>query len=183
MEISSQTYANMMKSAGNKEQIASAINSIVDEKEHIEEMRFRLTGYKFKRVNEKVIREQINDGLVNESGAQQIISYYSGFLAKNIILSCFDEKMINIICKQFDRGLLDELTVNILNYGIYDGENLRKIWRLLSVNHQAVLNRSLKALTLINALENISVSEVRELNPQQVQQKQGGLLGNFRIIK
>lgn len=177
-QVDPRVLANMVASTTRKEELMSSINSIVDESKHLKELTFRLKGYEYKTINNKVQKVQYHKPMLSESGADEIISYYSGILTKNVILSWFKENQINILCKQFDYGLLDELTVNINNYGISSGENLQKIWRLISVNHQAVLNRAFKGLTLITALKNIAVHEVRRLDEPNEQTK--GIARVFR---
>lgn len=167
-QVSPLVYRNMMADQS-KERVISAIKDIVSADEIVEKVRFRFTGKKkVQTFNEKTGKPEVHwvqyhQPLMNDYGCDQVISDFETFINTNIVLSYLEKDDIQKRSEAYFTNIIFELARNMINYGIFTKERHAKIRTILGQNFHSALKRSYNGMTILNALKNISVNEVRNL--------------------
>ena len=164
----SKIYSNMMADQGSKDRVLSAIKDLVNASETVECIKFQLTGKKTvkRNINGKLILDLIkyHEPLINDLGANKLLADFESYVNPNVVLSYFERHEINRRSRVYYTNIGFELARNMLKYKIYSRENHAKIRSIMHTNFHAAIARAYNGMTLLNALKNITVSEVRDLN-------------------
>lgn len=170
-QVDPTVYANMVATQ-QKEKVLSAIKDLIDEERTIENVKFQLTGkkqYKVKENGEIKTKEVFyHEPLLNDYGVNKVIADFRANLNPNVVLSYFEKDEIKSWCDTYYTNVIFELARNMVAYDIQTKENHAKIRHILNINFRAVLGRALKGMTILTALKNISVSEIREMPKEKV---------------
>lgn len=179
-EIDNATYYNMVASS-QKEQVMSAIKDLVNADNIVKDIRFQLTGKKQIKVQDgsKVSIQEIvyHEPLLNDLGANKLLSDFRSYINPNVILTYLKEKDIQARSRAYYTNITFELARNMINYGITSKDDHAKIRTIMATNFHTALWRSYNGMTVLTSLKNISVSEVRDLNQEQ---NKTGFSGVFR---
>lgn len=101
------------------------------------------------------------DVLLNETGVNEILNLLSWYLSKNIILSNFDEKTINLRCLQFGQYLKDFIFNNYENFGLNTKEKI-KHYPILVMNILNTIEASYRRA--MNAGERTNLRTARQVS-------------------
>lgn len=165
-------YLNMMANE-QKSNMLSSIKDLVNADDIVSEVRFQLTGKKqVKHINPEtkapeIVEVRYHAPLVNDYGANKLIADFRAYINPNVVLSYLEKNDIRARSRSYFTNIVFELARNMVNYGIYSTENHAKIRTILGTNFHAALSRAYNGLTILTALKNISVQEVRQLEPEQ----------------
>lgn len=81
--------------------------------------------------------ESKDNQIFNEKGINEIMKLLSIFVSKEIILSDYTDKQINMIMKHFANRLVDDIYMNAEPYGLVDMEKMTHlpmtVWSIISI--------------------------------------------------
>ena len=171
-------YSNYMASA-QKERVLSAIKELVNADSVVNDVKFQLTGKKqitIEKDGEGVIQEVVYHApLINDYGVNKIIADLRSYIQSNVVLGYMEKDAIHRRSRAYYTNVCFELARNIVKYGVMSKENHAKIRTILDTNFYSALSRAYNGMTLLTALKNISVSEIRQIDQPEVAGK--GLMG------
>lgn len=177
-KVNPTVYANMMANEA-KHQVLSAIKDLVNADQIVEDIRFQLSGIKQMKVpeNGQIVVKKIkyHEPLMNEYGINKVISDFRAYINPNVVLSYLEKNDILARSRAYFTNIAFELARNLVNYDIKSKENHAKIRTILGTNFHAALSRAYNGLTLQTAMKNISVQEIRNMDPERTGINLGGV--------
>lgn len=162
-----------------KNEVLSALRELVNADEIVDNVRFQLSGKKYVTIfedgQEKRIEKKYHEPLMNDLGISSTISDFRAFINSNMILSWYEAEEITKWGYVYYTNIIFDLARNMRRYDVKSRESHAKIRMILHSNFRSVMGRAMRGMTLLTALKNIDVHEVRDFN----QQEKPGLLGMF----
>jgi len=152
-----------------KEVVVSAIKDLVNADEIVKNLKFQLSGKKTIKVQQKdgtILLQQMvyHEPLMNDLGTNKVLADFRSYINPNVILSYFEKEEIQQYSRAYFTNVIFELARNMVAYDILSKENHAKIRNIMNVNFRSVLGRALNGMTLLTALKNIQVQEIRQFD-------------------
>ena len=166
--------------ASQKNQVLSALKEIIDADQIVETVRFQLSGQKtiitIENDQEVTKIKKFHEPLMNDIGISDTISDFRAFINSNMILSYYENDEIAKWSYIYFTNIIFNLARNMHRYQVNTRENHAKIRMILHSNFRSVIGRAMRGMTLLTALKNIDVHEVRNFE----QDAKPSLLNMFR---
>jgi hypothetical protein len=153
-----------------KNEVLGALKELVNADEIVDNVRFQLSGKKYITMlvdgQEKRVEKKYHEPLMNDLGVSSCISDFRSFINSNMILSFYEPEDIQKWSYVYYTNVIFDLARNMRNYEVMTRENHAKVRMILHSNFRSVMGRALRGMTLLTALKNIDVHEVRDFNQQ-----------------